>query len=243
MAGLKGADIHFSATPEALAQFAAKWLTDLANGSQGIFRVCLSGGSTPKRLYELLATTHLHDFPWTRVHWYFGDERYVPADDEKSNFRMANTAMFSRAPLPRDCIHRVLTESETPEIAAQRYQSGLQRAYGGQTLMAAQPLFDVMLLGLGEDGHTASLFPGNKAVAETERWVVSVPDGTPPTRISLTFPVLNSTRHAVFLVAGEGKRTPLTRVLNGDTSAPASHIAPTGTLHLFADEAARIPGL
>jgi 6-phosphogluconolactonase len=243
MMGLKDAKKEILPTAEALAQRAAAWLTDLAMASEGTFRVCLSGGATPKRLYELLASAHREVFPWDRVHWYFGDERYVPADDEKSNYRMADLAMLGHVPVPRDNIHRVLTESETPDIAAERYQSALQRAYGGQTLEAARPLFDVMLLGLGEDAHTASLFPGNKALGETRRWVVAVPDGTPPTRITLTFPALNSSRHAAFLVAGEGKRQPLTRLLSGDKSAPASHIAPTGTLYLFADEAARVPGL
>ena len=166
----------------------------------------------------------------------------MPSDDEKSNYRMANMAMFSHAPIPHDNIHRVLTESERPEIAAGRYQSNLQRANGGEALSSAKPFFDVMLLGLGEDAHTASLFPGNKALKETKAWVVSVPDGTPPTRITLTFPVLNSARHAAFLVAGAGKKPALERIVRGDKSAPSAHIAPVGTLHFFVDEAAKVQG-
>ncbi len=238
MAGLKGADRQVVKDAEALAVFAAKWVTATALETPGTVTISLSGGSTPKRLYELLATTHLIDFPWNRVHWFWGDERYVGPEDEKSNYHMTNLAMLSKAPIPPGHVHRVLTESETVEIAADRYQSNLQRHYGARVLDPVRPLFDIMLLGLGEDAHTASLFPGNKALKEREAWVVSVPDGTPPPRITLTFPALNSSRHTVFLVAGEAKRTPLERVWKGDPSAPSAHIAPTGQLHLFVDEAA-----
>jgi 6-phosphogluconolactonase len=243
MADIKQAKVEILADGEALAKRAAAWLCDLAKSSEGTFRVALSGGSTPKRLYELLATVHSEAMPWDRIQWYFGDERYVPADHEKSNYRMAHEAMLGKAPVPRHNIHRVLTESETPDICAGRYQSDLQRAYGSQILDRARPLFDIVLLGLGEDAHTGSLFPGNKAVDETKKWVVPVPDGTPPTRITMTFPVLNSTKHAAFLIAGDGKRPALERLLKGDKSAPASHIAPIGDLYLFADEAAKVAGL
>ena len=243
MADIKNAKVEILFDGEALARRAAAWLAELATSSEGMFKVALSGGSTPKRLYELLATTHRETMPWERIQWYFGDERYVASDDEKSNYRMVHLAMLDKAPVPLHNIHRVLTESETAEICAGRYQSNLQRAYGGQTLETSRPLFDVVLLGLGEDAHTGSLFPGNKAVGETEKWVVSVPDGTPPTRITMTFPVLNSTKHAAFLVAGEGKRPAMERLVKGDKSAPATHIAPVGDLHLFVDEAAKVPGL
>jgi 6-phosphogluconolactonase len=242
MPGFNDAQKQIFPDAEALAAGAAAWLTGLAKDSEGVFRVSLSGGSTPKRLYELLATRFLEVFPWNRVHWYFGDERYVAAADEKSNYRMVEQAMFSHAPIPRDNIHRVITESETPDIAAGRYQAGLQRVYGSQVLDKARPLFDVMLLGLGEDAHTASIFPGNKAMKEQDAWVVSVPDGTPPTRITMTYPVLNSARHAAFLIAGEGKKPALERVVRGDKSAPAAHIAPVGMLHFLIDEAAKVTG-
>ena len=153
---------------EALAQRVADWVYGLAKDSEGVFRICLSGGSTPKRLYELLATRYREDFPWDRVHWYFGDERYVPRDNEKSNYLMAEKALFSQAPIPASHIHGVITESENAGIAAYRYQALLQRTYGGAVLMAGKPFFDIMLLGLGEDAHTASLFPGVKALKETE---------------------------------------------------------------------------
>ncbi len=238
MAGLKDAQKEVCTDAEALAVRAAAWITEVAKATDGPVRVCLSGGSTPKRLYELLATTHQFDFPWDRVHWYWGDERYVSADDEKSNFRMTQIAMLARAPVKPSQINPVLTESETVEIAAERYQSNLQRHYGGQALQTGKPLFDIVLLGLGEDAHTASLFPGSKALGEKTKWVVAVSDGTPPPRITLTFPALNSSRHTAFLVAGEAKRVPLEKVWRGDASAPASHIAPGGQLHLFVDEAA-----
>jgi 6-phosphogluconolactonase len=235
---LKNAQKEVVKNAEALAVRAAEWVTSIACDLPGPVSICLSGGSTPKRLYELLATTHLIDFPWDRVHWFWGDERYVAPDDEKSNYHMTDLAMLRHAPIPAGHIHRVLTESETVEIAAERYQSNLQRHYGSQVLDSSRPLFDIMLLGLGEDAHTASLFPGNKALKEKNAWVVPVPDGTPPPRITLTFPALNASRHVAFLVAGEAKRGPLERVWRGDKSAPASHIAPFGKLHLFVDEAA-----
>ena len=151
---------------------------------------------------------------------------------------MTEQAMLRHVTVPPTNIHRVLTESETVEIAAARYQSGLQREYGGDKLDSTRPFFDVMLLGLGEDAHTASLFPGNKALNETTAWVVAVPDGTPPPRITLTFPMLNSSKHAAFLVAGEGKKPALSRLAKGDRTAPAAHVKPVGELHLFVDEAA-----
>jgi 6-phosphogluconolactonase len=224
---------------EALAQRVAEWVYGLAKASEGVFRICLSGGSTPKRLYELLASRYREDFPWQRVHWYFGDERYVPRDNEKSNYLMAQQAMFGAAPVPAANIHGVLTDSESASIAAYRYQALLQRTYGGAVLDPARSFFDIMLLGLGEDAHTASLFPGNKALKETTVWVVDVPDGTPPTRITLTFPILNSSRHTAFLAAGAGKKEPLARVLRGDETAPAAHIKPVGDLYFFIDQAAK----
>ena len=140
----------------------ADWVYGLAKASEGIFRICLSGGSTPKRLYELLASRYREDFPWDRVHWYFGDERYVPRDNEKSNYLMAQQALFSQAPIPAAHIHGVITDSENAGIAAYRYQALLQRTYGGAVLDPARPFFDIMLLGLGEDGHTASLFQASR---------------------------------------------------------------------------------
>ena len=223
---------------EALARHAAAWLTLQALRSEGDFRICLSGGSTPKRLYEILATQHLHDFPWARTHWFWGDERFVPSDDEKSNYHMTRLAMLDHAPVPPDHIHPILTESETPDIAAQRYQSRLQMIYGADELDLARPLFDIILMGLGEDGHTASLFPGTAALKEHKEWVVGVPDGTPPPRVSLTYPALNSCRHMVFLVAGAKKREALARIMRGDSSAPAERVSPAGDLHLLLDKEA-----
>jgi 6-phosphogluconolactonase len=208
--------------------------------SEGDFRICLSGGSTPKRLYEILATRHLHDFPWTRTHWFWGDERFVPLDSDKSNYHMTRLAMLDHAPVPPGHIHPILTQSESEDIAAQRYQSRLHMVYGSGELDPKRPLFDITLLGLGEDGHTASLFPGVSALKEDKKWVVGVPDGTPPPRVSLTYPALNSTRHMVFLVAGAKKRDALSRIMRGDESAPAQRVKPVGDLHLFLDKEAAV---
>ena len=235
------AAVHKEILPdaEALAQRVATWVYELAAASTGVFRICLSGGSTPKRLHEVLASRYQVDFPWSRVHWYFGDERYVSRHDEKSNYLMAEKTLFSQAPIPAANIHGVLTDSETAAIAASRYQSKLQRTYGAAQLDPARPLFDIVLLGMGEDAHTASLFPGNKALKETSAWVTDVPDGTPPIRVTLTYPALNSSRHVAFLLAGAGKKEPLSRVMAGDAKAPAAQIKPVGDLHFFIDQAAK----
>jgi len=160
---------------ETLAQGVAEWLCALAQASDRDFAVCLSGGSTPRRLYERLATPGIAShFPWSRSHWFWGDERFVPPDHPDSNYRMAHDALLSRVPISRDHIHAIPTEGLTPEQAAAAYEATLKRFYGAGTLSPERALFDVTLLGIGEDGHTASLFPGQPALQEKRRWAVAV---------------------------------------------------------------------
>jgi 6-phosphogluconolactonase len=224
--------------PAALARRVAEWMTAAAPAAKGPFRVSLSGGSTPRVLYELLASDEFRGrFPWKQVSWYWGDERFVPHDHPESNYRMAREAMLDEAPVPTENIHPIPTNG-TPEEAAREYERTLQRAYGASTLDPSRPLFDIMLLGLGADGHTASLLPGDPALEERERWVVPVSHGRPEVRITLTLPVIDSSRHVAFLVAGRSKAAAMAAVGAGDTRLPAARVRPAGELVWFVDRAA-----
>ena len=226
------------ADPGALAVHVASWMTDLAQASNGPFRVSLSGGSTPKALYSLLASeAFVERFPWDRVSWFWGDERFVPYDDPESNYRMTREAMLAKAPVPPANIHPVPTDG-APEDAALRYERTLQAAYGSDTLDEARPLFDVTLLGLGPDGHTASLLPGDPVLAERRHWVAAIAHGRPEVRITMTYPAIESSRHVAFLVAGSEKAKILQTVLAGGSDVPAARLRPIGELIWFADRAA-----
>jgi 6-phosphogluconolactonase len=234
-------EVEVAKDPESLARRAAEWITGLAGSSQGRFAVCLSGGSTPRRLYQLLAGSPYREaMPWDRVHWFWGDERFVPWEHEDSNYRMAREALLARAPIPGENIHGIETTGK-PRDAAAAYERVLKSYYGAGTLDPARPLFDVQLLGLGPDGHTASLFPGTSVLDERDRWVAEVVGAKPEARISLTYPALESSRHTAFLVAGSDKREVLARALAGDHALPAARLRPTGALTWFVDAAARQP--
>jgi 6-phosphogluconolactonase len=223
----------------ALADDVAEWLCTLALAGGDKFSVCLSGGSTPRPLYERLAGKAIAPrFPWQRVHWFWGDERFVRYDDPASNFRMARESLFSRVPVPDELIHAIPTQGVSPPQAADEYQTTLQNFYGATRLDAGRPLFDVTLLGIGENGHTASLFPGDPALDETHRWVFAVTGAAMPPRITLTYPALDSSRNIAFLVTGDGKKSVLRRISDGDRSLPATRINPVGRLIWFVDHAA-----
>jgi 6-phosphogluconolactonase len=226
-------------TPEMLAGHAADWLVALARGGDQRFSVCLAGGATPRRLYELLAADPRRDeLPWPDTHWFWGDERFVPPDDPRSNFRMACEALLSRAPVPRANIHAIATQDVSLEVAAARYEAELRHFYDARPATEDHHLFDVTLLGLGEDGHVASLFPGMAATDEQVRWVVpAVAAGGEP-RVTLTRPALERSRHVAFLVTGAGKRAALARALAGDQALPATGLEPAGDVHWFVDQAA-----
>jgi 6-phosphogluconolactonase len=229
--------------PEALAQNAAEWLCTLVEASDRDFAICLSGGSTPRRLYQRLATLSIGlRIPWSRTHWFWGDERFVPHDHTDSNYRMANEALLSRVPIPSTNIHPIPTEGLSLEDAAAAYETTLKRFYGANTLAPDRPLFDVTLLGIGDNGHTASLFPGQPALRENRHWVVAVVGATPSPRITLTYPTLNSSRDVVFLATGEGKRDVVARAHSGDRTLPAALVQPVGHLHWFTDRAASVGG-
>jgi 6-phosphogluconolactonase len=228
---------HFS-DAEVLSQRVADWMLEIAMAKVGDCAICLSGGSTPRQLYECLAKPRWQDvFPWSRTHWFWGDERLVPRDDAMSNYRMARDALLSHAPIPPDNIHAVPTEGMSPGAAASAYERELQSFYHSRSLDPARPLFDVTLLGLGLDGHVASLFPNTAVLMERDRWVAAVVGTKAEARITLTYPVINSSRHAAFLVVGEEKQRILSRFCLGDESLPATHVRPIGELWIFADKA------
>ena len=223
---------------EDLAHRAARWVADLAARSQGRFAVNLSGGSTPRRLYQLLGEPPFRaQMPWDRIHWFWGDERFVPPDHPDSNYRMAREALLGNAPSPPENIHPIPTSGD-PAAAARAYEETLRTYYGGEALDPARPLFDIEFLGLGPDGHTASLFPGTKVLDERRRMVAEVVGAKPETRITLTYPPLESSRYTAFLVAGADKREPLARVLAGDQELPAGRLRPSGELIWFVDQQA-----
>jgi 6-phosphogluconolactonase len=243
MTAVATTEIRTFDSAEALAQSVAEWLCRLAQASERDFPVCLSGGSTPRQLYETLATPAIASrFPWSRVHWFWGDERFVPHDDPDSNYRMARKALLSRAPIPDDHIHPIPTEGLLPEQSAAAYEATLKRFYGAYMLAPDRPLFDVTLLGIGDNGHTASLFPGQSALQEARRWAVPVLGASPEPRITLTYPPLNSSRNVAFLATGVGKRAVVARARAGDPAIPAALVRPIGRLYWFMDRAAAPAG-
>ena len=227
-------------TPEELAQRLADWIVERIGARSGRTALCLSGGATPQRLYELLGAAPRRDrIPWARTHCFWGDERFVPSDDARNNFRMAREALLQHVPIPADNIFAIPTDRGSAADAAAEYERTLKRFYRADALEPGRPLFDLTLLGLGEDGHIASLFPNSPALAETQQWAVPVSgQGGAVDRVTLTYPALASSAATVFLVAGERKRAVLSRLRAGDPALPAAHLRPAGEFLLFADRAA-----
>ena len=185
--------------------------------------LCLAGGSTPAPVYEHLGTTLRDQIPWPRVHLFWGDERFVSHADADSNCRLAHEHLIAHLDLPDEQIHSMPTDGR-PDEAARRYESELRDFFGEDA-----PLFDVMLLGMGDDGHCASLFPGSPVLRETSAWVrtVTAPSYMEvPTRLTLTPPCLNASRHVVFMTAGVAKHPALLRVLHPsrDERLPAAAV-------------------
>jgi 6-phosphogluconolactonase len=196
-----------------------------AQSSRGRFSVALSGGSTPAALYSLLATADFaRRVDWSRVHVFWGDERCVPPDHPQSNFRMANETLISKVPLPAENVHRIHGEDD-PKQAAAAYEALLRRFLGAEHL-------DLVLLGMGDNGHTASLFPGLPGVTEPVRWVLAqYVEVVSMWRVTLTPVVINAAHHVAFLVAGAEKAARLRDVLEGPTQVevlPSQAIRPTG---------------
>lgn len=231
--------------PGELARAAADEVAAAASravAERGRFAVALAGGSTPRRLYELLADRRepwRARIPWDRTHVFFGDERHVPPDHPDSNYRMASEALLAHVPVAS--VHRMRGE-DPAEDAARSYEAELARFFGAD-LGGPPPSLDLVLLGLGHDGHTASLFPGSVALRERQRWVVApFVDPLAARRITLTLPVLDRAREALFLVSGPDKADAMARVFAARPAGdppPAARVRPrAGALVWIADEAA-----
>jgi 6-phosphogluconolactonase len=230
------ADIRIVANVETLRWEAAEEFERLAGaaaGTTGVFTVGLAGGSTPKALYALLAAEDGPPFrarlPWERIHFFWGDERHVPPDHPDSNYRMVDQAMLSRVPVPPQNVHRIKAEDPDACKVADEYAEALRQFF--RPGAGRIPRFDLILLGMGPDGHTASLFPGTDAVREQEQ-LVAAPwvEKLRTHRITLTPPVLNNATCVIFIVSGEEKAETLREVIQGDYQPdrlPAQVIRPT----------------
>jgi len=216
----------------ALAARAADIIAGQLRVAQYPFRMVLSGGSTPRATYQLLGARQID---WDCAEIFFSDERFVPPEHPDSNYRMVRECLLAGGHVhPRKLL--AIPTDGTPESAAERYDETLRQQYGAGTLEAGVPLFHLTLLGLGDDGHTASLLPGQPVLQERERWAAVVPKGRAEPRISLTYPALESSALILFLVSGAGKRDALAQARAG--IGPAGGIKPQGEVLWLVDEAA-----
>ncbi len=226
--------------PQAVADAVASWVADMARRAvddHGSFSIALAGGSTPRLLYDALAGPAWRDrFEWPAWRVYFGDERACPPDDPSSNYHLAETTLLSRVPIDSSHVHRMPAERADLDAAALEYSdllaSSLPAAANGA------PRLDVVLLGLGENGHTASLFPGTPALEVTDRWATrGLADYEPFDRMTLTYPAINAAAAVAFMVTGAAKVPALAATARGEV--PASRVNPTdGVLFWFLDAAA-----
>jgi 6-phosphogluconolactonase len=236
--------VHVLKDRDAVTRAAADLFVNLAPQPQGDkrpFRVALAGGTTPQALYALLASAeYRHRVAWDQVSFFFGDERAVSPEHPDSNYRTAREALFRPLNISEKRIYRMKGELPDLEAAATDYEQVLQSAFDGKRI----PRFDLIFLGMGSDGHTASLFPGHPALAERKRWVMRVMDAPkpPPRRLTLTVPVLNAAKLVLFMVSGADKAQALQAVLEGNASPdqyPAKHVRPgADRLVWLVDEAA-----
>lgn len=236
-------EIHVTVDPEAAARAAGEEVLGLVAGAvaaRGRASVALAGGTTPGLLYRFLAARGRTGAPWDRVDFFFGDERCVEPTSPDSNYGLARRTLLDPLGVAAERVHRMETERRLPVAAAELYERRLLAHFG-----PAGPRFDVALLGMGADGHTASLFPGSDALDELGRWVVAVraPEGYEPAeRITVTLPVLNRARAVLFLASGASKAAAVAAVLGGGREGgriPAAHVQPPGgRVAWFLDRAA-----
>jgi 6-phosphogluconolactonase len=236
-------EIRVLTTPQELFAAAAELVAELATeavAKRGRFTIALSGGSTPKSLYTLLATNARTSLPWDRMFFFWGDERHVPPTNNDSNYRMACEALLTKIPVPKENIFRVPAEKSDAALAAQEYEQTLRQFFH---VAEGVPRFDLILLGMGPDGHTASLFPGTAGLQEKSRLVIANwVEKLKTNRLSLTYPVLNAAACVVFLVSGTDKAAVLKMVLEEDVPGeqyPAKLVRPSnGKLIWMLDRAA-----
>jgi 6-phosphogluconolactonase len=231
-------------TPQDLFQAAAEEVLRAAThavAERGRFTIALSGGSTPRNMYTLIAANAATTLPWDRMFFFFGDERHVPPDDPDSNYRMANESLLAKVPVPPANVFRIPAENPDADAAAEIYEQTLRKFFG--LAPGEFPRFDLILLGIGPDGHTASLFPETAALQEKTRLVVANwVEKLGTSRITLTLPVLNHARCVAFLVSGIDKAAALHEILEGKAPAekyPSKLVQPSeGKLIWFVDRAA-----
>lgn len=230
---------------EELNEFAAGEFVELSRkaiSARGIFTVALSGGSTPKKLNTLLVSdAYRSKIEWRKIHFFFGDERNVLPDSDESNYRMANETLFSKLEIPAENIHRFLTETGDAKTTAEKMQSDIKSFF--KLADDEFPHFDLIFLGMGADGHTASLFPKTEALNETKRIVVeNYVEKLDTFRLTFTYPAINNARNVIFLVAGEDKAEALREVLHGASNPqkfPSQGIIPNaGRLQFLVDKKA-----
>jgi len=236
------ANVEILSDAVALANRAAQLISAQAISVNNRFIIALSGGSTPKRLYELMADPNAEyrkQLPWQKMHFFWSDERPVGPGDSESNYRMANEAMLSRVLVPEENVHRILGEKSSAQEAAAAYESQLRSFF--ELANDELPRLDLVLLGMGADGHTASIFPGSEVLQEKQR-LVAAPwvEKLHTYRITMTLPVLNNASNVLFLVSGDDKAAILNEVINGERGRfPAQSIYPSnGSLTWLLDEAA-----
>ena len=241
-------EIRTHSSLEDLSRAAAECICEIAEEAikeRGIFTLVLSGGTTPRLLYEELAKEpYASRVDWQHTYLFWGDERCVPSDNPDSNFSLALQTLISKVDVPPSNIHRIPAATGSPKPVAAEYETTLReffQATAGSDPSTSFPSFDLVLLGIGGDGHTASLFPGDAALEERDRWVVAV-DGanaSPPVeRITLTLPAINKARYVIFLASGSNKREVFQQVVNNPetSSYPAARVKPSGRLVWFIDE-------
>ena len=231
MSGIFG-QIEVVKDASALAVRAAEIIAGRVRVARYPFRLLLSGGSTPRAAYQLLAQM---DLDWDCAELFFGDERFVPPDHPDSNYRMVRESLLATGKVnPRKLL--AIPTDGSPQSAADRYDEILRQQYGAGTLEPGIPLFHLTLLGLGDDGHTASLLPGQPVLEERTRWASAVPQGRSEPRITVTYPALDSSELILFLVSGQAKRDALAQARGG--SLPAGGIKPQGEVLWLVDQAA-----
>ncbi len=232
MSGIAG-EMIVARDADALAQAAAELIAQRMAGCATPFRMVLSGGTTPVAAYKRLAK--IPGLPWGFVELFFSDERFVPPDHHDSNYRMARETLLADGTVQPRKLFAIPTD-DTPDSAAARYDEMLRQQYGAGELEAGIPLFHLTLLGLGDDGHTASLLPGQPVLQERKAWAAAVPKGRAEPRITLTYPALESSALMLFLVSGTAKREALVRARKGEL--PTGALQPQGEVLWLVDEAA-----
>ncbi|MBI5642769.1 MAG: 6-phosphogluconolactonase [Deltaproteobacteria bacterium] len=229
--------VYIYASPEEMSRVAAETFVETCEKrvkAKGLFTVILSGGKTPERLYRLLGTDFKDKIPWEKVHLFWGDERCVGPESRESNYKMAYDSLISKVSIPERNIHRIKGEIE-PSVSAKAYEDEIRGFFNIPA--SAFPVFDLVLLGLGNDGHTLSLFPASKALFESERLIIdNYVDKLSAFRITATLPVINNASMGIFLVSGKEKAGILREVLKGTEAIYPAQMARPGKLLWFVDK-------